>query len=336
MIHTVLGPIAAEDLGPTSMHEHVLADASRLQRPGLEATPAAQTVQPSVLGYLRWNQLGLADNLRLDDPDVAAAELADARAHGQRTVVDATSLGLGPDHAALPGISERSGVTIVSAYGAYLGAPAWYEELDEAGREALFLRALTESIPGVDYAAGMLGIMGTSAEPTSSERASLAAAARACAATGAAVSVRLDPDGRAGLGILESCVAEGLDPARVLFTNCDEFLDAPYLRDLSQAGTVLELCFGNEAWHLGRVRNPSDLQRLDFFVEFLREYPRSRWVLGTSLWTKAQLKSRGGHGYEHLPARVLPTLEHLGVPRDRIDDMVVTVPSTLLDRPALY
>lgn len=333
MIQTVLGPIAADELGPVSMHEHVLADASALQRPGIEPTPTETTVQPSTLGYLRWNQLGLADNLRLDDQDAAAADLAAARAHGQHAVVDATSLGLGPNHAALPGVAERSGMTIVAAYGAYLGPPAWYEALDEAERESLFLRALTENIPGVEFAAGMLGIMGTSAEFPASDRASLRAAARAGAATGAAVGIRLDPDARDGLRILEMCRAEGLDPSRILFTNCDEFMDADYLHDLSQAGAVLELCFGNEAWHLGRLRNPSDLQRLDFFVEFLSAHPESRWVLGTSLWTKAQLKSRGGHGYEHLRARVLPALTHLGIPPARIDDMVVTTPIALLDRP---
>lgn len=335
MIQTVLGPIAKDALGTTSMHEHVLSDASSLQREGIEQTPAQITVQPSVLGYLRWNQLGLADNLRLDDPLMASDELARAGARGQRAVVDATSLGLGPRHAELPEISRSSGVHIVSAYGAYLerGAPAWFEVLDETEREALFLRALTDSIPGVDFQAGMLGIMGTSAELTASERSSLLAAARAAAVTGAAVSIRLDPDARTGLDMITLCTGEGMAAGKILLTNCDEYMDAAYVRDLGQAGVVLEMCFGNEASHVGRVRNPSDAERRDFFLGFLAEYPALTWTLGASVWTKAQLTALGGGGYEHLLARVVPTLVASGVSADRIGEMMVAVPAALLDRP---
>jgi phosphotriesterase-related protein len=335
VIQTVLGPIAKDALGTTSMHEHVLSDASALQREGIEATPAQMTVQPSVLGYLRWNQLGLADNLRLDDPLLASDELALAVNRGQHAVVDATSLGLGPSHAELPEISRTSGAHIVSAYGAYLerGAPAWYESLDESEREALFLRVLTESIPGVDFRAGMLGIMGTSAELTASERSSLLAAARAAAVTGAAVSIRLDPDARTGLDMIALCTAEGVAPAKILLTNCDEYMDAAYLRDLGQAGVVLEMCFGNEASHVGRVRNPSDAERRDFFLDLLAAYPTLTWTLGASVWTKAQLTALGGGGYEHLLARVVPSLIAAGLPTARIGEMMVAVPADLLDRP---
>jgi phosphotriesterase-related protein len=250
-------------------------------------------------------------------------------------VVDATSLGLGPDHAALPMVSRDSGVTIVASYGSYLdrGLPRWFAELDEGGREDLFFAALTDHIPGVDYRAGMLGIMGTSAELTTSERSSLLAAARAAVASGASVSIRLDPEATRGLEIIALCVSAGLDPSRIVLTNTDEYLDVVYLRDLSQVGAVLEMCFGNEDFHYGRVRNPSDLQRLDFFIDFLDGHPDSRWVLGASVWTKAQLSRFGGPGYEHLQARVVPALRAAGVPDERLDDMLVTIPAVLLDRP---
>jgi phosphotriesterase-related protein len=335
VIQTVLGPIDAELLGVTSSHEHVMADASALSRPGIEAAPAASVVTPASLGYLRWSQLGMADNLVLDDRAVAVEELTLAADAGLRSVIEATSLGLGPDHERLPEISRRSGVTIVASYGAYLeaGLPTWYDDLTERGREELFRAALTERIPGVGFRAGMLGIMGTSANLTASERSSLVAAAHAASATGAAVSIRLDPDGRTGLDIVELCRAEGLAPGRILFTNCDEFMDAAYLADLAGAGVVLEMCFGNEAFHYPRVRNPSDLARLDFFVDFLADNPASTWVLGAAVWTKAQLARFGGGGYAHLPARVVPALRHAGVRADRLDDMLISTPALLLDRP---
>jgi phosphotriesterase-related protein len=335
MIETVLGPIAADELGLTSMHEHVLADSSRLQRPGRPPAPEQQ-VSMSVLGYLRWNQLALADNLRLDDPDLAVEELAAARALGQHAVVDATSWGLGPNHSALPEISRRSGMTIVCSYGTYIPRtlPPEIADLDEIALEEDFFRALTSRVPGTSFRAGLLGIMGTTGTVTDEEWMRIRAGARAAARTGSALTVRLDQNERTGLSVLEKCAAEGLPPGRVVFTNADEYLDAGYWAELAAAGAVLEMCFGTEAGQKGRVENPSDRERLAFFLTFVGDHPQARLVLGGSTWTKAQLRHYGGYGYEHLQARIVPELSEEGVASEVLQRMLITEPRRLLDRPA--
>lgn len=335
MIQTVLGPVAASELGRVDSHEHVLSDASGLSRPGLEPTPADRRVVIQNLGYLRWNMLGLPDNLRLDQAEIAIDELIVARTSGTGTVIDGTSYGLGPNHAALPEISRRAGIHIVCAFGTYVPSvlPEWVRELDEAALEALFSTALDDAIPGVDFRAGILGIMGTTGTVTDEERMRLRAAARAAARSGAAVSVRLDEDERAGGEVVELLAAEGLPADRVLFTNADEYLDAAYWHELSATGATLEMCFGTEDSHLGRVVSPSDLQRLDFFTAIVDELPDARLVLGGSLWTKAQLASYGGPGLGHLGNRIVPELLRRGVDPQRIESMLVTEPARLLDRP---
>jgi predicted metal-dependent phosphotriesterase family hydrolase len=129
VIETVLGPIPADRLGITSMHDHVLSDASALRCDGATPAPSSDKVVPETLDYLRWNMLALGDNLRLDEPDVAVVELGRAVALGQAALVEATSWGLGPDHAGLPDVARRSGMTIVCSYGAYIRRtlPAWLE-----------------------------------------------------------------------------------------------------------------------------------------------------------------------------------------------------------------
>jgi phosphotriesterase-related protein len=117
-----------------------------------------------------------------------------------------------------------------------------------------------------------------------------------------------------------------------VLTNADEYLDAAYWDDLLDAGAVLEVCFGTEAQHMGRMRNASDLQRLDFLTAFLERRPAGRFVLGGSLWTKSQLRRYGGCGYDHLTTRVLPELARRGVPAALLDAMVRTEPLRLLDR----
>ncbi|QHC68290.1 hypothetical protein Q0F99_07630 [Rathayibacter oskolensis] len=339
-IQTVLGPVEPAGLGAVSMHEHLLTDASALQRPGVERRldPDAP-VTAELAAALRWSQLALADNLRLDDPELLAEELRIGAASGLGAAVDLSSLGFGPDHERLPALSRASGVTVIAGYGAYLPRllPEWYLALDLDGRTTLFENALTDAIPGAGYRAGLLGLMGTTgafATPDGEEeRLSLTAAARAAAATGSAITVRLAADARNGLEVLEHVLAEGVDASRVVFSTVDEFLDLPYLRDLGQAGAVLEMCFGNEGAHVGRIRNASDPQRLDALLELLGTDPDLRWVLGHSTWTKGQLRRFGGHGLDHLTARVLPALGHFGVADDVLHRISVAEPARLLDRP---
>lgn len=332
MIHTVLGPVPAGSIGAVDMHEHVLSDASGLRRDGIEPAPPGDRVTPELMGYLRYSALGLADNLRLDDAATAVDELASA---GVDLIVDATSIGLGPAHERLPELSRRAGVAVAVSYGFYVEPvlPSWVRELGEQDCEDLLYVALAGAVPGTDYRAGLLGIMGTTGDVTAAERARLRAAARAAARTGAAVSVRLDPEHRGGPAVLGLMSGAGLPPDRVVFTNADEYLDRGYWAELAAAGAVLEMCFGTEIQHLGRVHNPSDLQRYEFFTEFLAAHPGSRHTLGTSTWTKSQLRRFGGPGYGHLSARVVPELRRRGVAGARIRDMLVTQPHRLLDRP---
>lgn len=334
MIETTAGPIDARDLGVTSMHDHVLSDSSRLQRAGVETPPEALSLAPEHLGYLRWNMLADTDNLRLDEPDRAVAELSDAVAVGQRAVVECSSWGLGPDHSALPAIARRSGMTIVSAYGTYVPStvPPHIAELDEEALGDHFFGALTVEIPGAGYRAAMLGIMGTTADLAERERVQLRAAGRAAARTGAAVSVRLDPDRPRGLEVLRILGDVGVPSERVVFSNVDEYMDTAVWDDLADAGSVLEMCFGTEAVHVGRVDNPSDRERLAFFTEYGEHRPTARHVLGQSLWTKMQLRSYGGHGYGHLVGRIVPILLARGFAEERVHAMLVTEPAAILDR----
>lgn len=334
MIETVLGPIPADRLGATSMHDHVLADASSLQHPGSSPAPDLDRVDAQSLGYLRWNALASADNLRLDDEDTAVAELVAAGRTGMRAIVDCSSWGLGPRHAAYPRVSRDSGVTIVSAYGAYIPrtVPGWIAQMTEIELEEHLVEALTVAIPGTSFRAGMLGIMGTTGEFAPREREQLRAAARAAARTGASISVRLDPDARNGLEVLDLIAREGLAVDRVVLTNADEYPDAAYWADLAAAGAVLEMCFGTEQVHDGRMDNPSDRERLAFFAAAVERHPQSPLVLGESVWTKMQLRAFGGYGYGYLLERIVPALLARGVDVRRLERMLVDEPRRLLDR----
>ena len=334
MVETVLGPIAAAELGVTSMHEHLLLDARILHAPSREPPPDDPRVTIENLGFVRWNLLALEDNLVLDDAALAARELGLAAAEGQRAVVDLTAWGLGPQPARLPEIARATGMHVVAGCGVYLDRPHPPEVrgLGEEGLTELLRTALDDAIPGAGFRAGLLGLIGTSAPVTAAEHAALRAAGRAAAATRAAVTVRLDPAERRGHWVLDELGAVGCRPEQVIFGNADEFLDLAYLGSLADAGATLEVCFGNEAYYRNGYKDPTDAERLAALEELLGAGHGGRIVLGCSVWTKSQLGAFGGMGYGHLLRRIVPELARRGVGEDELMRMLVANPARLLDR----
>jgi phosphotriesterase-related protein len=341
VIETVLGPIPATAAGRVSMHDHLLADARMLAAPGaatgVGGAPAAEDpVAIDNLGFLRWNLLALADNLVLDDPDLAAAELRRAGELGQGTMVDLTSWGLGPSPAGLPAIARAAGMNVVAGCGAYLDRPhpEWIARQSREELVATFMRALDEELePGCGFRAGIIGILGTGEPVTDSEMRVLLAAAEAAGRTGVAVVVRVDATAKRGLELLAAMVEAGCPAEQVIFGNVDEYIDAAYHRELAAAGATLEWCFGNEAHLRPGLREPSDDERIAALVELLAEDGMAeRCVLGGSVWTKTQLRAFGGCGYEHLLRNVVPALQAGGVSDAAVETMLVSNPARLLDR----
>ncbi|MET0829477.1 MAG: hypothetical protein ABWY26_08165 [Microbacterium sp.] len=334
MIETVLGPVSPDGLGVVSTNEHVLTDSRHLLRPTREGGALEGPIRPEILGDLRWSWMSLADNLTLDDEADAVTELAAAGQAGLGTIVEATSWGMGPSHARLADISRSSGVRIVAAYGTYIDKtlPADWRDRTEAELERAFTGALVDAIPGTAFRAGLLGLMGTSAQITPAELRSLRAAARSAATVGAAVSIRLDGAARRGPEVAAILIDEGLPASRILFCNMDKVLDRAYVRDVSDTGAVVEFAFGSEHHFADRARDATDTERLAFLTSFLEDRPVAPVTLSCSVWTKGQLTRHGGMGYGHVVKRIAPALHRLGVDDERVHSMLARTPAALLNR----
>jgi phosphotriesterase-related protein len=335
-IHTVLGPIASDELGPTSMHEHLWSDANALRTAPREPYPDDSRVTIENLGFIRWNLLALEDNLRLDDPALVVRELEAVRALGGAGVVDLTVDGLGDRAEALPAMARASGLHVMTGCGFYIGKthPDWLRELSVEAIAELLASQLRGGIRESGIRPALVGLIGTSDPIGETEERVLSGAARAAAAVGASLNVRLDPSARHGLHVLDVAEVEGLTPGRVIFGNVDEYLDPPYLLALAARGAVLELCFGSEAYYRDGYKDPTDADRLVHLARLLEEGLDGQIVLGCSVWTKAQLRAYGGMGYDHLLRRIVPELERTyGVPPATVRQLMVENPRRLLDRP---
>jgi phosphotriesterase-related protein len=336
-IHTVLGPIDASELGPTTMHEHLLSDLRLWSKPSAEPPPDGDRVHPGVLGYLRWNALSMPDNLLLDDPDEAIAELQALRSAGGRALVDLTLEGMGRRLEELPRIAHESGVTICVGCGWYVeeAQPDWVRSADEDRLAERMIAELREGIGDTGIRPALIGEIGTNHPPTDSEWRVLRAAARAGVETGAAVNVHLSWRGADGVAVLEALVAEGMRPERVILSHMDERLDRGYHEAVAEAGAILEYdTFGSDfLYGTPAARNPSDAERLDMTAWLLSEGYGDRLVIACDTWTKANLRRNGGFGYEHLFKRIVPALTgYCGADAATVEKILVETPRRLLDR----
>lgn len=339
MIETVLGPVPASAWGATSMHDHSISDCRMLYR-AADCAPPDELVTAASVDFLRDHALASRDNLILDDVDTAVAELGRGREAGLRGYVDLTSWGGGEQYRWLPEISRRSGLHIVAGYGVYLDRPHpdWVRACDDEALAARIRDAVTRHLPGVDYRAGIIGIIGTGAPVTASEARVVAAAGRAAGETGSAVVVRVDPAAADGLAMLERLGQAGCTAAQVIFPNTDELFgegtpaDISRLQSWAEAGATLEFCFGNEFRMRPGFPQHTDAQRLQVLMALIERGCIQRLVLGHSVFMKIQLQRHGGYGYSHLLQTIVPTLRARGVADTELQQMLVGNPCRLLDR----
>jgi phosphotriesterase-related protein len=347
VIETVLGPIEAERLGPTSMHEHLLSDASGLRIPADPDGP----VDDVVLGDagLAVEELGLtAAAWRASSPDLIGSESGDEARRS--VVVDPTVWGFGGPASGLAEVSRRSGVAIVAGVGAYLPRtrPGWLAAMGEDALTELFLTSLTDHLPRCEFRAGIVGMLAPglplpsrlssirrqASENADGERRLLRPGARAAAETGSAAIVRLDPRRRDGLEVLEEMTGAGLAPERVVFSNVDGYArDLDALREWAEAGATLKWCYGYEAPPRPGLATATDAERADAVTALLSE-GHHRQVLACGVWTKSALHAHGGWGYDHLPRRAVPMLRDRGLTDRDLNELLITEPRRLLDRPA--
>lgn len=334
-IWTVQGPIEAADLGPTSMHEHVLCDGRVYLEPGAHAL-GDEPLSLRNRGPLSRHYLGSSDNLVLDEPELAVEELGLAAAAGLSGVVELTTVGLHRRVRELVDIARRSGVHLMVGCGVYVqrSHPAWVAEQSEEQLAERLISELDHGIDGTDVRAALVGEIGTSDPITGDELKVLHAAAHAASATGAAVNVH-QTTGQHGLVILEHLCDRGVEPSRAIFSHLDDDLDPSYHLALGDAGAVVELdTFGHEAYLRPGHRWPTDHERADAVGVLLSHGFVDQVVLGCDIWTKGALRAYGGMGYEHLMLRVRELLAHrAGASEADLAAMLVHTPRRLLDRP---
>lgn len=302
-----------------------------------------QDVSEITLGnYYRVRREHPPFNVRLDDVDVAVAELAHYSTAGGTTIVELSSIGLGRDPVALREISRRSGVHIIMGCGFYWSDyhPTWLSErtVDELARQ--MITDLVEGVDGTGIRAGVIGEVGLSWPIHPDEERVLRAAVRAQRATGAGLVIHPGHHRTAPLRIMDIVRDECGDPSRTVIGHLDRTLFAlDDMLELAETGCYLEFdLFGQEMSHYPfagletPVDMPSDATRVDYLADLTEHGHLERLIISQDVFNKTSLRRYGGEGYGHILEHILPLMARKGFTEEQIRTITTANPHRVLAR----
>jgi phosphotriesterase-related protein len=339
-VQTVLGAVDPTELGVTVTHEHLLIDFRVVFLPPKDPKDEPLTREAITLrnlGWVRYNWASSLENLRYEDQSLAIREATHYARAGGGTIVDATSVGLSRNPAALASISRATGLKIVMGSGYYVGPahPAGFSGRSADDVAGEIVKDITEGVGSTGVRSGMIGEIGCSWPWTNDERKSVLAAVIAQKETGAPLLIHPGRSEAAPMEILDFIVKNGGSPDRTIMGHIERTIFTPRILDeLAATGVYLEYdLFGHDSSYYPFAPNtymPNDAQRLEQIERLISGGRLDRIVLAHDICSRHRLKEYGGHGFDHIPARVVPWMLARGVPQSAIDRMLVQNPARVL------
>ena len=362
-VMTVCGPIAPQELGFTSMHEHILSDCSmfrrRSKKPWL-AQPRHRLKPEDRLTLanrsdVRHDIVSLLDNMKLDDEITMTAEVADFKAGGGNSIVEASAPGIrsaAADLIALKRIAENSGVHIVASTGLYV-EDTW-PDCYRAMTHDQFIKFLESEIcRGIGNTGILPGHIKAAYEVyTPQLDMYLRAAAFVSGRTGLALQVHLGPDVSADelrRQVVKPLLEGGCIPGKTILCHVQYLLgvlsldclinqpgripfDLSLLEELLAQGFVLAFTpLGFEADNelLGLAHYP-DWYALSGMMALIRQGYAAQIVIGNDVFTKLATRRGGGDGYQRLTNFIIPVLTKCGVCNTDIRKIIFENPARIL------
>lgn len=299
-VMTVLGPVSADELGVTLMHEHLLIDLARVTRQ--------------------------ADGV-LNEIPLAIHEIEFFKAAGGKTVVDVTNRILGQNPDAMVTISKQTGLNIIMGCGWYrepfYDQSVYLRTTNQIADE--MVRDIEEGVDGTGIKAGIIGEIGADLYHVSpAEERMFRAAARAHKRTGLTVTTHAvrSPVGLDQLDILEE---EGVDPRRIVIGHCDFYPHMDYHEAVAKRGAYVEFD------SIGRGFIEWDIQRrLEWLKNLIDKGYLRQILLSHDVCFKSHLRSFGGQGYDYVVNGFVARMLEVGISKEEIEIMLVANPRAAL------
>jgi len=306
-VETATGRVAADRLGFTLGHEHVMISA----------------------GGLKENFPFLFDYDRTRERIIR--ELKEARAGGIDTIIDLTTIDLGRDVELFAEVSRASGMQIVVTTGLWLNIPLIFRDRDPNFFASIFIHEIEHGIAGTGIRPGVIKASSDVEGVTPEGEAALRGAARAGKATGVPISTHQWAPERVGARQIEILQDEGIDMSRVCIGHSADTTDIEYLAGLLEQGVFLSM-----DRYPGREDRP-DWQTRNATVKALIDRGfANRLMLGHDYAPgpvfagEEPVQEGDPTTYLFLSRTAIPALRRAGVSEDAIHAMTVEAPRRFL------
>ncbi len=299
---TVLGPISPSQLGVTQPHEHLILDAFD--------------------HYKTYDMV-------IDDEPLVVKELEHFTRHGGKTICDVTLDEIGRNPQALARIAKAANINVVMGCGWYrsFGYPPIVEERTSRSLADILIAEIEEGVAGTGIRAGLIGEIGTGRHHiTSSEERVFRAAALAQKATGVAISTHTTRWGSLAMEQIDLLSECGADLSKVIIGHLGDRRGVEHLLPIAERGVYLEVD------NIGFLDYQPEWVRADNVAALCREGFAQRVLLSEDVCMLSHLKHLDGKGFGYLLEVFVPMLEHRGVSKEHIHDMLVANPARVLAR----
>jgi phosphotriesterase-related protein len=223
-IQTVTGPIEAEELGRTLIHEHLMVRDEAV--------------------HVQWPHLG---TVKEDPPHAVppgeeyAPALESARAvleNGVKSIAEPSAMFLGRDIEFMRRVSEETGLQVVPCTGIYTYdfLPNYFAFRDADAMADCFVHDIEEGIQGTGIKAAFIKCAADEPGVTENIEKVHRAAARASLRTGAPIMAHSRPASNTGPRQVEIFAEEGVDPAKVQIAHTGDTDDLDYIEGLLETG----------------------------------------------------------------------------------------------------
>ncbi len=343
-IQTVLGKIEAAELGIVSPHEHIFIDMNVFFAAPEEIGAkniAYGKVTIDKLGVLKRNPFAVLDNVQMMDEGTQTSELLQFKYAGGRTVVDATTFGIGRDPLLLRDMAARTGLNIVAGAGYYVAPALCGAVLEKTVEEmeAEIVAQLETGIGHTEIKAGVIGEIGVSHIMYPFEKKSLTAACRAQKQTGAPLLVHINPWSTQGIAAMDIINEHRIEPEKVVICHIDVENREDYIISLLDQGVFVEFDnFGKEMatdlWDCkpGSGRFATDWERVWLLQRLVERGYEKQILMSCDVCLKQLLHAYGGWGYDHVLTHIVPMLKEAGVTQEQIDLILTDNPARWLNR----
>src|SRR5215208_3155075 len=319
-VHTVTGPIDADQLGTTLIHEHLRTqdEAAHVQWP---TAGTAKEDPPHEVGPG-------------GDYEIAVREAKAAVDLGIETICEPTAMFLGRDVDFMRRVAEQTGLQVIPCTGIYTydHLPQFFMNRDPDQIADLFVHDIENGIQGTEIKAAFIKCAAD--EPGVNENIEKVhrAAARASVRTGAPIMAHSRPASNTGPRQIEIFLEEGVDPSKVQIAHTGDTDDLDYIEGLLEKGVWIGLDRYGLNLYLPYERRQKTARAL-----LERGYAERIFLSADSVATtdwfppnviEGLLASGAAHDWtiRIVPERVLPELRESGMTEEQERTMMVENP----------